>query len=99
MILNTIQYLTKVVEVKEGVFEEVPTGKYKILKREFEHISDFQEMLNERNLVYKSRCLLRDGDNWIIVQHSFEELYKLKYPDKKIGYESNQDNKRNSKRK
>ena len=59
--------------------EEIRTKDYRILRREINFIDEFSEFANEKGQIYKSRCLLKEphGD-WLVVNHSFDELHKLK---------------------
>jgi hypothetical protein len=95
MIINVIKYLTKLVKNDSGDYEEVFTNKYKILKTEIDHIGTFHETMSDSGRIYKNRCILRLEDNWVEVNHSFDELMKMKYGNK-IGYGSQGKNKKNS---
>ena len=43
------------------------------------YIVEIQEMINHRTKKpYKNRCLLKTDDQWVIANHSFDELCELK---------------------
>lgn len=89
MILNLIVFKEKLVKYpvqdEQGniqyVEEYVPDKKrYSLVKRDFELISDFSEYINDQGIVYKNRCLVKDvTGEWLVVKHSFQELYSMKY--------------------
>lgn len=47
-------------------------------KMETDDVSLFMEDCNKKYVLYKKRCLLRTVDGWIVVNHSFDDLQKMK---------------------
>lgn len=78
MIIKVIEQIYKSKEISEEEVKEVFV-KNVIKKMEIAEITEFCEMINQKNKKpYKKRCMLRTIDGWVIVNHSFEELSKLK---------------------
>jgi len=79
--------------VERFIDEEIKTNKFRILRREINSIEEFSEYANNKGIIYKSRCLLKEphSSDWLVVNHSFDELYKIKYK-KVIGFMKNLQN-------
>jgi hypothetical protein len=82
MIIKVLEPLYKVITIEDEDGNKVPTevpGKIISKRMEINEITEFAEVINERTKKpYKKRCLLRSMDQWIIVNHSFDELSKMK---------------------
>jgi hypothetical protein len=80
MIVKVLEAVFKTIpsEIEEGGFEEV--AERLVPKRmEIAEITEYAELINQKTKKpYKKRCLLRSLDQWVIVNHSFDELTKMK---------------------
>ena len=80
MIVKVLEAVFKTIpsEVEEGSFEEVPE-RLVPKKMEIAEIIEYTELINQKTKKpYKKRCLLRSLDQWVMVNHSFDELTKMK---------------------
>lgn len=82
MIIKVLEPLYKTISSKneegEKVYEDV-VYKFITKKMELIEITEYAEIINERTKKpYKTRCMLRTSDQWIVVNHSFEELHEMK---------------------
>ena len=82
MIVKVLEPLYKTVssnnEEGEKVYEDV-IYKFTIKKMELVEITEYAEIINEKTKKpYKKRCVLRAADQWLIVNHSFDELCEMK---------------------
>lgn len=65
-------------ETGEVMYEEV-IDKIVVKKMEIDGITEYSELINQRTKKpYKKRCLLRSSDQWLMVNHSFDELTAMK---------------------
>lgn len=81
MIVKILEPIYKDKSLNDGSDEIIRTlsGFYS-KKIDVNYISEIQELINERTKKpYKKRCLLKTEDEWVIANHSFEDLYNLKY--------------------
>jgi len=79
-----------IIKVLEAVFKSVPSqteegGYEEIAERlvpkrmEITEITEYAELINQKTKKpYKKRCLLRAMDQWLMVNHSFDELTQMK---------------------
>lgn len=100
MIIKVMDFRYKTIKVPvtdEGgnqsfVQETVLTPKYNLVRREISFIEDFCEYSNQKGQIYKNRCLLKEPNGeWLVVNHSFNELYNMKYK-KIVGFMRNLNN-------
>lgn len=82
MIIKVLEPIYKTVTIEDENGEKVPTevpGKIVSRRMEINEITEFAEVINQKTKKpYKKRCMLRCMDQWLIVNHSFEELSKMK---------------------
>ena len=82
MIIKVLEPIYKTVTIEDENGEKVPTevpGKIVSRRMEINEITEFAEAINQKTKKpYKKRCMLRCMDQWLIVNHSFEELSKMK---------------------
>ena len=82
MIIKVLEPIYKTVTIEDENGEKVPTevpGKIVSRRMEINEITEFAEVINQKTKKpYKKRCMLRCMDQWIVVNHSFEELSKMK---------------------
>lgn len=66
----------------DGSIQQIPIDKVvgqNIYKIEVDEICMFREMINPRtNKPFKSKCLLRTVDGWIVVKHTMKQLQDFK---------------------
>lgn len=82
MIIKVLEPLYRTIaskdEAGEKIYEDV-IYKFATKKMELVEITEYTEIINERTKKpYKKRCLLRSADQWLVVNHSFEELHEMK---------------------
>lgn len=80
MIIKVLEAIFKSVpsQTEEGGYEEI-TEKLVPKRMEVSEITEYAELINQQTKKpYKKRCLLRSMDQWLIVNHSFEELTQMK---------------------
>jgi hypothetical protein len=82
MIIKVLEPIYKTVTIEDENGEKVSTeipGKIVSRKMEINEITEFAEVINQKTKKpYKKRCMLRCMDQWLVVNHSFEELSKMK---------------------
>ena len=82
MIIKVLEPIYKTVTIEDENGEKVPTeipGKIVSRRMEINEITEFAEVINQKTKKpYKKRCMLRCMDQWLVVNHSFEELSKMK---------------------
>ena len=82
MIIKVLEPIYKTVTIEDENGEKVSTeipGKIVSRRMEINEITEFAEVINQKTKKpYKKRCMLRCMDQWIVVNHSFEELSKMK---------------------
>lgn len=82
MIIKVLEPIYKTITIEDENGEKVPTevpGKIVSKRMEINEITEFAEVINQKTKKpYKKRCMLRCMDQWIIVNHSFDELSKMK---------------------
>ena len=82
MIIKVLEPIYKTVTIEDENGEKVPTevpGKIVSRRMEINEITEFAEVINQKTKKpYKRRCMLRCMDQWLVVNHSFEELSKMK---------------------
>lgn len=82
MIIKVLEPIYKTVTIEDENGEKVPAevpGKIVSRRMEINEITEFAEVINQKTKKpYKKRCMLRCMDQWLIVNHSFEELSKMK---------------------
>lgn len=82
MIIKVLEPIYKTVTIEDENGEKVSTeipGKIVSRKMEINEITEFAEVINQKTKKpYKRRCMLRCMDQWLVVNHSFEELSKMK---------------------
>jgi hypothetical protein len=82
MIIKVLEPIYKTVTIEDENGEKVSTeipGKIVSRKMEINEITEFAEVINQKTKKpYKKKCMLRCMDQWLVVNHSFEELSKMK---------------------
>lgn len=82
MIIKVLEPIYKTITIEDENGEKVPTevpGKIVSRRMEINEITEFAEVINQKTKKpYKKRCMLRCMDQWLIVNHSFEELSMMK---------------------
>lgn len=80
MIVKVLEAIFKIVpsDNEEGEPVEIPQ-KLVSKRMEINEITEYSELINQKTKKpYKKRCLLRTSDQWILVNHSFDELCEMK---------------------
>ena len=79
-----------IIKVLEAIYKQLPSStegedyievpeRMVTKKMEISEITEYAELINQRTKKpYKKRCLLRSLDQWLLVNHSFEELTQMK---------------------
>jgi len=83
-----------IIKVLEPVFKNVTSETEEVneiidrlvsKRMEIIEITEYSELINQRTKKpYKKRCLLRSMDQWLIVNHSFDDLTKMKNSQSRI---------------
>lgn len=80
MIIKVLEaiYKQQPSQVEGEDYIEVP-DRFVTKKMEINEITEYAELINQKTKKpYKRRCLLRSLDQWLLVNHSFEELTQMK---------------------
>jgi hypothetical protein len=80
MIIKVLEAIYKKAPPQEegGEYLELP-DKLVTKRMEISEITEYAELINQKTKKpYKKRCLLRSLDQWLLVNHSFEELTQMK---------------------
>jgi hypothetical protein len=86
MIIKVLEAIYKTVpsDVEGELPQEVPS-RFVSKRMEVIEITEYSELVNPRTKKpYKKRCLFRCMDQWLIVNHSFDELTQMKNTQSRI---------------
>lgn len=86
MIIKVLEAIYKILPPeKEGELPQEVPEKFVSKRMEVSEVTEYSELINQKTKKpYKKRCLFRCMDQWLIVNHSFDELTEMKNSQSRI---------------